>query len=359
MREALASFRGLGLLVSHDRDLLDGLCARCLFLEPSGAVLRPGGYGEGAYQANMERIELLRQRAKASQEVVRLERELRVRRDQAAKGECQRSKRGLAKGDVDARAKADAARVTDSGSGRRMRQLEGRLQQASARKADLKVDRSFAIGITLGGERTPRRLLLALDEEELPLGQEHTLWHPALVLRPEDRIGLVGPNGSGKSTLIRRLVAGLEAAGVTAAYLPQELEPWAAKGILDGFRNLPPQRLGRAMTLVRRLGSDPARLLQSQEPSPGEARKLLLAQAIEAGPHVVILDEPTNHMDLPSLACLEDALADCGAALVLVSHDPRFLARLARSLWTICRGEGGRWELSANADLGSPPSDRA
>jgi ATPase subunit of ABC transporter with duplicated ATPase domains len=212
--------------------------------------------------------------------VDRLERELHVRRDQTAKGEPQCSKSGLAKGNVDAKAKVDAARVTDSGSGQRMRQLDGRIRQAEERKAGLKVRRPFAQGVTLGGEPTPRRLLLALPEGELSLGQEHRLWFPAMVLRPADRIGIQGPNGAGKSPLDRRIVAGLEAAGATVAYIPQEQDARAGKAILDAFRALPPPRQGRAMALVRRLGSDPARLLQSLETSPGELRKLLLARTV-------------------------------------------------------------------------------
>ena len=91
------------------------------------------------------------------------------------------------------------------------------------------------------------------------------------------------------------------------------------------------------MTIVSRLGSRPHRLLESDEPSPGETRKLLLALGMTRRPHIIIMDEPTNHMDLPSIECLETALADCPCGLLLVSHDRRFLQKLTRLEWQLAR----------------------
>ena len=168
--------------------------------------MRPGGYTEGAREAAKERTMLVRARDQASHEVKKLRRELDLRREQTAKGERQRSKRGLAWGDRDAKAKVDAARCTDSGSGQRLRQLEGRIHQALERESGLQIARSFTLGLTLEGQRSPRDILLALPPGELALGGPRRLQVPALVLCPGDRIGLEGPNGTGKSTLIRRMV---------------------------------------------------------------------------------------------------------------------------------------------------------
>lgn len=344
IRRALESFRGIGLLVSHDRDLLDHLCGECLFLEQGVAVLRPGGYSEGAREAAKERAALVRARDKASHEVKKLHRELELRREQTAKGERQRSKRGLARGDRDARTKVDAARCTDSGSGQRLRQLEGRMNQALKRESGLQVARAFSLGLTMEGQRSPRDLLLALPSGDLALGGPRRLQVPALVLRPGDRIGLEGPNGTGKSTLVRRMVDELVRTGVRVSYLPQETTALDAQGILKNFLDLPPDQLGRAMALVRRLGSDPARLLQSGEPSPGELRKLLLASNL-APPHILVLDEPTNHLDLPAVECLEEALEGFPAALLMVSHDVRFLDRLANRRWIIEPSGDFHWTL--------------
>ena len=202
------------------------------------------------------------------------------------------------------------------------------------RESGLQMARAFTLGLTLEGQRSPRDLLLAFPPGDLALGGSRRLQVPALVLRPDDRIGLEGPNGAGKSTLIRRMVDELVRTGVRVSYLPQETTASDAQRILQNILDLPPDQRGRAMALVRRLGSDPARLLQSGEPSPGELRKLLLASN-PVPPHILVLDEPTNHLDLPAVECLEEALEGCTAALLMVSHDVRFLDRLATRRWII------------------------
>ena len=183
------------LLVSHDRDLLG---------PPVRAVPLPGtrrggpaarGLSEGAREAARERTALVRARDHASHEVKQLHRELDRRREQTAQGERQRSKRGLARGDRDARAKVDAARCTDSGSGQRLRQLEGRMHQALEREAGLQLTRAFTLGLALEGQRSPRDLLLALPPGDLALGGSRRLRVPALVLRPEERSARISSAG--------------------------------------------------------------------------------------------------------------------------------------------------------------------
>lgn len=88
------------------------------------------------------------------------------------------------------------------------------------------------------------------------------------------------------------------------------------------------------MNIVSRLGSRPKPLLASNEPSPGEVRKLKLALGMVHSPHLLVLDEPTNHLDLPSVEALQNALADSPCGLLLVSHDEQFVAALAETRWT-------------------------
>ena len=89
------------------------------------------------------------------------------------------------------------------------------------------------------------------------------------------------------------------------------------------------------MTIVSRLNSRPERLLQSETPSPGELRKIMLALGVAEETQFIIMDEPTNHLDLPSIECLQDALEDCPCGLLLVSHDRRFLEGLTTTEWRI------------------------
>lgn len=335
--EALRAFRGVGLLVSHDRVLLDGLCSRCLFIEPPGIVLRSGGYTQGRAQLDLEADSARSARREAQRQRERLEKELHRRREQEAKAHRARSKRGIPRRDHDAKEKVDRARLTDSGAGKRLRQLDGRLHHAREKEASITTARRRKLGITAQGIVASSDVLFTVGPRTISLGERDVLRVPDLALQPTDRVALIGPNGSGKSTLVRHIVALLEQTPRRFVYMPQEIAAGRSRELLDEARSLPADHLAQAMTYVSRLGSDPKRLLESKFPSPGEVRKLLLGMRMASCPELLILDEPTNHMDLPSIECLERALDGFPGGLVLVSHDTLFLCRLTSLQWIIER----------------------
>jgi len=345
---ALRSFRGIGLLVSHDRELLDDLCNRCVFVSEAVVALRSGGYTV-AREAILAEDRALREARDASRRTERrLRRELVVRREQQRKADRGRSKRGLSNKDHDAKEKIDQARVADSGAGKRLRQLEGRISQAKAAQNVGPLLRRSALGIEISSERSQRNELFRLPAGALRLGEERRLVYGELSMRPADRVALVGPNGSGKSTLVRRIVSCLDLGPGRLVYMPQEIDARASARILDEARALSGERLGRTMAWVSRLGSDPGRLLGSGLPSPGELRKLLLALHMARTPQLIVLDEPTNHLDLPSIECIEEALREARCALLLVSHDERFLDRLTTIRWSIERNDGSSYRLASH-----------
>jgi ATPase subunit of ABC transporter with duplicated ATPase domains len=347
LSEALRTFQGVGLLVSHDRQLLDQLCRQCVFVDPPAARLRPGNYTEGMEQSRLEEEQARRQRELAREERQRLEQEARRRREEAARSQARRSKRGLDPKDHDARFKRNRARVSgkDGSAGKLLRQLDGRAARAQERLETTKVKKIYELGIWMAGARSHRRALFSLPAGTLPLGEGRCLRYPDLAMGPTQRIALTGPNGGGKSTLVRRIVESLSLPAGQVVYLPQELPLSTAREVLDRVRALPRDQLGKLMSVVSCLGSRPQRLLDTASPSPGEARKLLLALGIVQTPYLILMDEPTNHLDLPSIQCLEEALAECPCGLLLVSHDLPFLTRLARTRWQLEEHEGGEWRL--------------
>ena len=338
---ALRSFRGIGLLVSHDRELLDALCRQCLFVEPPGAMLRPGGYTKATAQAGADAAAARAARQQAKRDLLRLQREAAERERQAGAAHRKRSKRGLAPRDHDARNRVNRARYTgkDGQAGRVLRQLDGRLRQAAEKLADARVRKQQRLGIDVRGARSKRDALLHLPAGSIGLGESRRLVFPELTITPTDRIALIGPNGGGKSTLVRRIVATLDLPAGKLVYLAQEIDRRTAARVVAEARGLPKSRLGAVMSVVSCLGSEPQRLMETAQPSPGELRKLMLALGMAHEPVLIVMDEPTNHLDLPSIECLEDALDDCPAALLLVSHDLRFLRRLTRARWQIATDE--------------------
>jgi len=334
---ALRAFQGIGVIVSHDRKLLDELCYQCLFVEPPDAILRPGNYTQGLQLAQKEVMYAVRQRQQARHDLSRIKREAGKRREAASKADSQRSKRGITRKDHDAKAKIDQARLSgkDGAAGKRLNQLTGRLSQAQAKLEKIKVKKQYALGIWVSGGISKRNTLFNLPAGSLCLGGDRWLHFPDLPMQPVDRVALTGPNGSGKSTLIRHIMDQLNIGKERIIYLPQEIDIHASQKIMDRARDLPNEKLGRMMTVVSRLGSRPHRLLDRVEPSPGEIRKILLATGIANVPHLIVMDEPTNPLDLPSIECLEQALTDCPCGMLLVSHDRLFLDTWTSETWHI------------------------
>jgi len=335
--DSLVSFRGIGLVVSHDRDLLDRLCYQCIFLDPPRAVTRPGNFTEGSAQKGQEEEQARREFRLAREEVKRLRREATRRRHVADQQKKLRSKRGLAPRDHDARAKKDLARLTgkDGVAGRLLNQMQTRQRRAQEKLQKIRIRKTVQMGIWLEGSVSKRDALFLIKSEQIHFGNGASLLLPDLAMQPRDRIALTGPNGSGKSTLITKIIRMCPIPKEHLVYVPQEIPLEDSRNILDRVRSLSGNELGYIMTIISRLGSIPERLLESEIPSPGETRKLLLALGIVKVPHLIVLDEPTNHLDIDAVICLEQALRDCPCGLLLVSHDQRFLNALTNIRWNI------------------------
>jgi ATPase subunit of ABC transporter with duplicated ATPase domains len=175
-----------------------------------------------------------------------------------------------------------------------------------------------------------------LEETDLVLTQGWTgLVGENVVVRRHDRLRMEGVNGSGKSTFLRALLAGNKLPKDRLLFVPQELPTGRGEELLEEVRSLVPDDRGRVLSLVAALGTDPARLLASGAPSPGESRKLLLALGLARHVWGLVLDEPTNHLDLPTIERLEEALVAYPGAILLVTHDDHFARRCTQRTWRI------------------------
>jgi len=190
------------------------------------------------------------------------------------------------------------------------------------------------------------RELLRLEDIDLSFGGTPLLARSLISVVEGDRLCLVGRNGSGKSTLLR-IAAGemtpdrgtrFVHPGVRIAYLPQE-------AVLDGFATAldyvraglgPADDADHARSLLGQLSIDPD--ASPSDLSGGEARRVAIARALAGRPDLLLLDEPTNHLDLPAIEWLETELARNPAAIVMISHDRRFLERLSRATVWLDRG---------------------
>ncbi|MBT7664806.1 MAG: ABC-F family ATP-binding cassette domain-containing protein, partial [Rhodospirillaceae bacterium] len=189
--------------------------------------------------------------------------------------------------------------------------------------------------------------ILILRDIDLSFGGTPLLEGAALSVSPGERPCLVGRNGSGKSTLLKIAAGMIEAddgerfvqPGVTMRYLPQEPDLSAYNDVLSYVQaGLAPGDDGhRAIYLLQQLGlkgdEAPAHL------SGGETRRAALARVLAPEPDILMLDEPTNHLDLPAIEWLETELRSLRSAIVMVSHDRRFLSNLSRATVWLNLGE--------------------
>ncbi|MBU2514632.1 ATP-binding cassette domain-containing protein [bacterium] len=341
--KALQSFKGVGLLVSHDRELLDTLCRYCLFLDPPEIFQRPGNYSKVWKQIQQERESIQKQHLQANSEYKKLEREVKKRRSEALQADKKRSKRGIDQKDHDAKSKINMARLTgkDAVASKLMNQLEGRRSQAQNRLNQIKVKKTYETGIWQQGEKSKKDLLFSIPHGILSLGEGRQLSFPNLSMKPDDHVSLTGLNGTGKSTLLKHITESITLPPDRMICIPQEIDAEKSRLILQEVHQLPGDKLGHMMTVINRLGTRPPRLLESSEPSPGEVRKIMLAIGVANIPHLIVMDEPTNHLDLLSIDCLQDTLKDYPAGLLLISHDKRFLRELTTINWHITEGDNG------------------
>src|SRR5881227_291672 len=189
--------------------------------------------------------------------------------------------------------------------------------------------------------------LIQLKDIKLSFGGTPLLSGVELSVSSGERVCLIGRNGSGKSTLLKIAAGTVEPdsgsrfvqPGATIRYLPQEPD-------FAGFATVlayveaglgPGDDRYQARYVLEQLGlhgdEDPAQL------SGGEGRRAALARVMAPSPDILLLDEPTNHLDLTTIEWLESDLDGCRSALVIISHDRRFLSNLSRSTAWLDRGQ--------------------
>ncbi|WP_418831172.1 ATP-binding cassette domain-containing protein [Paraeggerthella sp.] len=337
--QALKGYRGIGILVSHDRELLNALVERCLMFEGGTWSMRPGTYDEARTQHERERAEALAKRATAKREAERLTAEANERAQQAARTAARLSARHLDKHDSDGREKRRLAVYSgqDGKTGALASNMDARAGRARQEAQGIRTAKRYNGSLWLESKPHPRATLLLMDEHAIPCGQGR-LELPKLALGNTDHIGISGPNGAGKSTLVRHLLQQLPN-DIAVLTIPQEVSPAEARRIANDLLSTDEARMGRLLSIVTQLNSNAKRILAGSEVSPGELRKLMLAQGMLDEPALIVMDEPTNHLDLHSAEALERALAAYPGALVAVSHDQAFLNACTSTRWHV---EGGR-----------------
>jgi len=376
--DAVASWAGVMVIVSHDRELL-GLVNQIADL--SGGQIRTYGGNLEAYEDLLAAEQAAAERAvtTAAAEVRREQRDLveaqvkQARRDRmgrqvAASGSIPR---------IVAHARKSAAQET---AGRSRELHSERLQAARDRleEAEQAVRDDAEIRVDLPGTAVPAgRTVLTVT------GLDGAHWHPAaaaaapaaaapatapdpdappvktlaeLIVRGPERIALTGPNGSGKTTLLRAIAGLAERPGVTVrlgtvvGYLPQRLDILDdSLSVVGNVRSAAPTASVNEVraSLARFLFRGPRAERLAGMLSGGERFRAVLAALLLAqpAPQLLLLDEPTNNLDMASVRQLSQALEGYRGAILVASHDVPFLRSAGITRWLRLDREAGLAEI--------------
>ncbi|AXY41017.1 ATP-binding cassette domain-containing protein [Halomonas sp. JS92-SW72] len=320
LEEQLAAFNGAVLFITHDRAFLSKLATAILELDRGRLGRYPGDYAK--YQA---------------QKAHELEVEARENAEFDKK---------LAQEEAWIRQGIKARRTRNEGRVRALEQLRRERGERRERqgKASLSVD---------SGERSGKRVV-ALEHVTQRFGDEAVIRDLSLEIQRGDRIGFIGRNGAGKTTLLKILLGELAPSEgkvqlgtkLQVAYFDQlrgGLEP--EKSVYDNVaqgsdRVTVGGRDRHVMSYLQDFLFTPERVRQPVKAlSGGESNRLLLAKLFTQPANVLVLDEPTNDLDVETLELLEELLLDFDGTLLLVSHDRAFMDNVVTSVLAF-EGEG-------------------
>ncbi len=326
LEDRIRSFRGAVLVVSHDRTFLERVTQRCYWLYNRKVRQLDAGYS--SFEAWSDQV---------------------MKDDEESLSRLQKA--------IERETKTFYSSIT----ARRTRN-EGRAARLNAMRADafarlLQRSKTMEMSIDSGG--TSGKLVAELKGVSKSFGDKVLLNDFSTRIMRGDRLAIVGPNGAGKSTLIK-LLLGQEPANsgeiklgtaLEVAYLDQGRD--ALKGdetLWDMLANSGSDQIlvqGQPKHVAAYAKDFLFRDNQLRQPvkslSGGERNRLQLARALAKSTNLLVLDEPTNDLDMDTLDLLEDMLADFDGTLILVSHDRDFIDRLATSTLAL-NGRGGAVE---------------
>ncbi len=333
LEEWLVSYSGAALIVSHDRTFLDRTVNRIIALDPVEMTAQsyPGNYTDYVDAVVRAKEKQWAQYRDQVVEVERLKHDIQRTMARAVR------KENATKNDQQRRYAKKVAKKAKSKEKRLERYLESD-ERVDKPKLSWQMKLDF-MEVPAGSQDVLRLEDLAVGYAPLP----PLLSDINLTLRAGERVALLGPNGCGKTTLLRTIMGQIPAlAGqvrlgpsTRAGYLSQEqdtLDP--AENALAAILGSAPMSETDARSFLHYFlfaGDDV--FVPVEELSYGERARLMLALMVAQGCNLLILDEPINHLDVPSRERFEQAMAAYDGTVLAVVHDRYFVDRFASSIW--------------------------
>jgi ATPase subunit of ABC transporter with duplicated ATPase domains len=335
--DLLRNWRSGALVVSHDRELLREV-DRILELTSVGARLYGGNWDAYGERQALDLAAAEHDLAVAGRQLADIDRKAQERTERKARADS-RGRAKAARGDMPKIIAGGLRRAAEATSGAQSRLADRQRSEATAALADVRkqVEILQPLTVTLDSARLPPgRIVLQTDNLTGGPGDKPIIRTLCMSITGPERIALTGPNGSGKTTLLRLATGALIPLSGSARITPHHalldqqvalLDPAAT--LRDNYLRLNPQDGENACraALARFMFRADAALRRAGELSGGEMLRAGLAVTIGAlrPPELLILDEPTDHLDIHAIAAVEAGLRAYDGALLVVSHDRAFL----------------------------------
>ncbi len=335
----LKNYEGIGVLISHDREVLDKLCSNTILIENKTIFTYKTNYSIAINEFHKMMNLRNKENEKNNIKIKNIEKNIQLQKEKVSQSKSKLSKKNINKKDKDSKEKINLAKLTgkDKHDSRLISTLHQKHQQFISKK--IEVEKDFETDIKIERkEISKKQFNMTLKEIVLKLGERKSLQCTTLIINRNDKIGIIGNNGVGKSTYLRYIFSQLSSKE-NIFYLPQEIDDNQIKNLYEEIELLDNKKKGKIFTFIKKLSLNPEQLLRNKELSPGEIRKLFIAKALLEEMKLIILDEPTNHMDIDSIKSIELALKSYDNALILVSHDNIFMNNIVNIFWKIVESE--------------------
>ncbi|MUK90293.1 ABC-F type ribosomal protection protein [Ornithinibacillus sp. L9] len=331
VEKQLKRVNGALVIVSHDRAFLDALCTKIWEVKDATVTEYLGNYSDYEEQRDLE----IRQQQAAYEQYISKKKQLENALEQKKKKAARATKNPNKKSDSDSKQMGAKPYFA-----KKQKKLETTAKAIKTRIEKLekveKVKEEAPLNMDIVGAKTLKnRVILRVEEVEGRIGSR-ILWEKAsFQIKAGDKLAIIGDNGTGKTTLIRKIISqekGIQISpAVQIGYFSQNLDILDVdKTILENVMESSSQEMTLIRTVLARLhffGDDVNK--QVKVLSGGERVKVAFAKIFLSEINTLVLDEPTNFLDITAVEALESLLKQYEGTIILISHDRRFIQHIA------------------------------
>lgn len=335
VEKKLKEFQGTVLLISHDRTLLDSVCDTIWELSDGEITEYSGNYSDYVIQKENEKNHQQKEYKKYQQKKEQLEEAIRAKKEQAQRA----TKRP--KNVSNSEARITGVKTHFANKQKKLRKtvtvMETRLENLEVVKRSNKLP---PIQMDLPNEESFKNKTVVRAEKVAGEISNQKLWNPTtFFLKGGDKVGIIGPNGSGKTTLLKKILNESDSdiylsPAVKVGYFSQNMDVLDADNtIIENVKKESKQTETLIRIVLARLGfyqNDVEKKVKVL--SGGERVKVSLAKIFVSDCNTLILDEPTNFLDVYALEALEELLVEYEGTVLIVSHDRSFISSIATKI---------------------------